>query len=541
MRSRLNATLLAAAIASAGLASTTAAQVLDDTMVPRGRVRLQTQGVLDAWDHRFGLLPDGTERIEALGDDLTDSTSLSLYPGMPTLRAALRGISGIADYEPVLGSTDGRVTQDVSRIEFGAHVGVLDWLTLGVVLPWVSTRTAVDVLFVPDTVLGDLGVNPSITNPAAVGTFLESAAAADAQAAQYAAAACAAGTSASCSAAQDLAARATTFRVAMDGAYAATPFFPGLGTAMGDALLAEAAALGAALGAAGLGGLAPLALATGVLTSEGFPILPAKEGSGIGASPLQTRPGIYGTGDLEVSARVRLLDNLTPDWTAPVRYEGEERVPHPTVGYRVTASVMARLPTGIPIDPDILLDVGRADAQMDLEGGLTATVRFGRRVGLAAGGRYGVQGSATVTRRVVAPETVMAPLWTRRELTWKPGSYMSAGIAPTLYLADALVLHGEYRFFHKGHDTFELTTPDAVLDPVVMETESAVTLHQVGAGLRYDSVTPWLGGGRGIAMEVHLRLLRTFAGSGGHAPQVTKVEAGLRLFRRFWGPTREAP
>lgn len=539
MRSSLNAALLAAVLASAAMASATAAQVLDDTMVPRGRVRLQTNGIFDAWDRRFGRLPDGTERMEKLGEDLTDSTSLSLFPGMPTLRNTMRGITGISDYEPVLGSTDGRITQDVSRIEVGAHVGVLDWLTVGLVVPWIRTRTAIDVVFFPDSVNGNLGVNPTITNAAAVNTFLASAGNAGTLAAQYATTACAAGPSASCSAAQDLSARATGFHGAMETAYSATPFFPRVGSVAASALAAEAAALSAALGAAGLGGLAPLALGTGVLTSEGFPLLPSQPGSGIGASPLRTRPGIYGAGDIELSARVRLLDNLTPGWTPPVRYGGQERIPHPGLGYRVTASFMARLPTGVPIDPDILLDVGRADAQLDLEGGVTATLRFGRRVGLTAGGRYATQGSATVTRRVAGPEQLMAPLWTRRELTWKPGSYVSAGIAPTLYLADALVLHGEYRFFRKGRDDFELVSPDGVLDPVVMEIESGVKLHQVGAGLRYDSVVPWLGGGSGLPMEVHLRLLHTFDGSGGHAPQVTKVEGGLRLFRRFWGPTRE--
>jgi hypothetical protein len=538
MRPSLSAALFAALLASAGLASAAGAQVLDDTMVPRGRVRLQMNGTFDAWDRRFGRLPDGTERIEDLGEDLTDPTSLSLYPGMPALRNTVRGVTGLSGYEPILGSTDGRVTQDVTRIDFGAHVGVFDWLTVGVVVPWVRTRTAIDVFFVPDTVNGNLGLNPTITNGIGVAAFLGSTANADVLAAQYAANACVGGPSASCTAAQDLSARTTAFNGAMETAYGATPFFPLVGSEAASALAAEAAALSSELAAAGLTVLSPVALGDEILTAEGFPLLPSVAGSGIETTPLQTRGGIYNAGDVELSARVRLLDNLSPAWSSQVRYAGEERIPRPGLGYRVTASFMARLPTGIPIDPDILLDVGRADAQMDLEGGMTALLRFGRYFGLTAGGRYAIQGSTTVTRRVSEPELVMAPLWTRRQLTWKPGFYVSAGLAPALYLSDALVLHGEYRFFHKGRDEFELVTPDAALDPVVMEVESGVKLHQMGVGLRYDTVTPWLGGGRGHPMEVHLRLLRTFDGSGGHAPQVTRVEGGLRIFRRFWGPTR---
>ena len=33
-------------------------------------------------------------------------------------------------------------------------------------------------------------------------------------------------------------------------------------------------------------------------------------------------------------------------------------------------------------------------------------------------------------------------------------------------------------------------------------------------------------------------LLHTFDGSGGHTPQSTRVEAGLRIFKRIWGPDR---
>jgi hypothetical protein len=35
-------------------------------------------------------------------------------------------------------------------------------------------------------------------------------------------------------------------------------------------------------------------------------------------------------------------------------------------------------------------------------------------------------------------------------------------------------------------------------------------------------------------MELHLRVIHTVAGSGGHTPVSTRVEAGIRLFRRVW-------
>jgi hypothetical protein len=515
--------------------------IVDQTLVPHGRVRLQFGGVFSRWDTRFGRLPDGSEPLEKLGTDLTDPTSLSLYPGMPTLQEAVRDLTGLTDFDPILGSTDGRITQDITSIDFGLHVGVFDWLTVGAVLPWVQTRTVIDEYFAPDTLTGNLGLNPTISNRGGVDAFLNSALTADALAAQNAQTACSGGPSAACSDAQALAGRTSTFSSSMASAYMATPFFPLLGSDAANALSQEAQQLSADLAAAGLSGLAPLALGTDVLTTDGFSRLPTLAGSGIAAAPLQTQKFLYGAGDLELSARVRLLDNMTPAWSTEETYPADRIAAHaagPWFRYRLTASFLTRLPTGTNEDPEVLLDVGRSDAQMDFEGGATAALEFGRWFGLTAGGRYGVQGSTTLVKRVAPLELAMPPVSTQREVIFDPGFYMVVGVAPIFHITDGLTLHGEYRFYHKGRDQFELVNPDPSLDPTVLEIESGIKQHQAGAGLRYDTVAPWMEGAGGFPLEIHLRLLHTYKGSGGHAPQVTRVEAGLRIFRRIWGPDR---
>jgi hypothetical protein len=515
--------------------------VVDETLVPHGRVRLQLGVIFSRWDTRFGRLPDGSEPLEKLGQDLTDPTSLSLYPGMPTLQDAVQNVTGLADFDPILGSTDGRVTQDITTIDFGASVGVFDWLTLGAVLPWVQTRTVIDQYFAPDSINGNLGLNPTISNRSGVDSFLGSAATADVLAAQNALTACAPGPSTACSDAQALSGRTSTFSSSMQSAYTATPYFPLVGSEAADALSQEAQQLSAELVAAGLSGLAPLALGTDVLTTDGFPLLPSVAGSGIEAAALQGRKFLYGAGDLELSARVRLLDNLTPEWSTQETYPTERSALHaagPWFRYQLTASFLTRLPTGMNEDPQILLDVGRSDAQMDFEGGATAMLRFGQKFGLSAGGRYGIQGSTTLVKRVAPLELAMPPVSTQREVTFDPGFYMVVGVAPIFHITDGLTVHGEYRFYHKGRDQFELVSPDPTLDPTVLEIESGIKQHQMGAGLRYDTVAPWREGSGGFPLEIHLRLLHTYAGSGGHTPQVTRVETGLRVFRRIWGPDR---
>ncbi len=513
--------------------------VLEHTLVPHGRARAQLGLVFSSWNRRFGLAPDGTEELEPIGRDLTDPTSLSLFPGMPALQGAVRDATGLSAWDPVLGATSTRIKHDVTTIDFGLHVGVFDWLTVGGVLPWVETRTVVDQLFVPDTVAGNLGVSPTVFNASGVELFLASASGADVAAGERATSICAGGPSAACTDAQALAARAAAFSSAMDAAYSATPFFPLAGTPSADALTAEAASLSADLTAAGLGGLAPLLLASDRVTSDGFALLPTLAGGGIEAAPLQTRKLLHGPGDLELSARVRLLDNLTPEWTGGRTFpvdRAEARAAGPWLGYRVTASFLTRLPTGTNEDPDDLLDIARSDAQLDFEGGATATLRFGRLLGLTAGARYGIQGSTTLTKRVAAPEVVLAPLSTRREVTFDPGDYLIVGIAPQLHVTEALSLHAEYRLFRKNPDRYALLVPDAGLDVTVLEAESRVEQHQIGGGLRYDAVAPWRAGAEGYPVEVHFRVVHSYAGSGGQTPAVTRVEAGVRIFQRLWGP-----
>ena len=312
----------------------------------------------------------------------------------------------------------------------------------------------------------------------------------------------------------------------MQSLYGATPYFPLVGSESATALDQEAQQLSSDLIAAGLSGLAPLALGTDILTPETFHLLPAAPGSGIEAAPLQTGRYLYGAGDLELSARVRLLDNLTPEWSTETTYPADRQAAHarrPWLQYRLTASFLTRLPTGQNEDPDILLDVGRSDAQFDIEGGATLELRFGRKFGVTTGGRYGSQGSTTLTKRVAPPELAMPPVSTRREVTFDPGFYVIFGAAPVFHVTDGLTLHGEYRFFHKGRDQFELVSADPSLDATVLEIESGMKMHQAGGGAALRHGFALAGGCRRVPPRgphpapPHLRRKR-----GPHAPGHTR-------------------
>ena len=105
------------------------------------------------------------ESEEALGQDLTTSAGHTLFPGIEALQSAIQAMNA-ATYTPVLGETQARVTADITRVELGGHIGLFDWLTVGAVLPFSRTRTNVDVWFRPDTIAGNLGLNPTVTSAA---------------------------------------------------------------------------------------------------------------------------------------------------------------------------------------------------------------------------------------------------------------------------------------------------------------------------------------------------------------------------------------
>ena len=102
MRRSLPTALLLLVVAASGAE----AQLLDDTLVPRGRVRVQAHPWFGTWNTRYGVASDGTESEEPLGSDLTDPTGLALFPGTDVLVGYVQDVGGLAGYAPTLGPVD---------------------------------------------------------------------------------------------------------------------------------------------------------------------------------------------------------------------------------------------------------------------------------------------------------------------------------------------------------------------------------------------------------------------------------------------------
>jgi len=270
-----------------------------------------------------------------------------------------------------------------------------------------------------------------------------------------------------------------------------------------------------------------MAFATEWVAEDDFAGLSAVAGFGVEGAPLGDVRSLWNVGDVEVSASVRLLEGGLSDSVQVA----------PWLSYRVIGTVLGRLPTGVTDNPDVFLDVGTGDRQADIEGRLMGDLMLGRRLAIRGAARYGVQMSRTLVRRVAPPEEVLASIESRQLVEWDPGSYFGLEVAPSYRLQPELSLGAEYRVYRKYRDTYTLTgaSVGAPVDPVVMQIESGITVHQVGGVLRYDTVARSMAGESIRPFQLHLRVLRTVAGGGGQTPVTTHLEFGIRMFRRFWG------
>ena len=508
-------------LGSGRLTAQTATRLLDETLAPRGYLRLGALPSFTSWDSRYGLkIEDGVETraVESLGEVLIDERG-AIFPGFTDMENHIRALIDDPDFLGSAGSSDAALHQDITRVDIGAHYGVFDWLTVGVNLPLVKTRMAFEnSLWTGED--ANLGVNPLLQNAGEVARLLDGLAAATAAAGNYATGRCSSDPGSNvCRDAQALSARIASFESSARGAYTSSFVFPMEGTAVADSLAAALARLEADLAVAGVRNLPSMVFATDWFTASAITELPSQ--TFIGAEPIAPIDGEWKLGDVEASLLARVLEGTTGDPTAP------------TAAYHVTAGITGRFGTGAPDAPDRLFDLGTGDGQIDIEARVVGAFRWRSFAGVRIGARYGVQQPLVRELRIASPDDIFAPLSTLRSATWHPGSYLGVDAEPAWTVTDELSVVGAYRLFAKSRDRFVLDVAESgAPDPAALELESGATWHRAGLGIRYSTTDP-LGARMSSPFEVNIRWLFPVAGSGGQVPVASSLEVGIRLFRRM--------
>jgi hypothetical protein len=272
-------------------------------------------------------------------------------------------------------------------------------------------------------------------------------------------------------------------------------------------------------------------LASGYLSTEEFQEFLG--GQFMRSFPLEDWTTLWRLGDVELTASARLLRR---------GFEADSLGHRPTLRFQVGAGVLLRLGTGQRDDFNRFLDLSPADGQTDLEGNVFGMVELGDHFGAWGRVRYGIQTEGEIFQRIAAPSEVL-PSWERlAPLKWTPGNYLEAEINPRFFLTPAMSFGVRYRLWSKGADSYALGS----LDPEVLESrnyppaeimnqETEQDLQEIGFSATFSTVEAYGRGEASLPVQVRAAFLTPLTGGGGQTPKGGRFEAGVSIFRTFWG------
>lgn len=527
-----NATLIAVVLSVFLPQGSASAQEPYSHMVPRGKIRLEVRGEYLSFSSRYRMWTDGTatrEGIEELSDPFTGPAGVMVFPFLAPAEQSVRDAMG-DDYALSLGTMASFMEKNRARVPVALDVGVLGWLTAGLVVPAVQNETEFAFHFEADSMGANAGFGPGVSNPGIVADFLSGLQSSISDFDAFRETVCAADPgSSACTGATRLLAGAVDFQGALAAMYG-TKFAPLGWSPAGLALQERLSALAMAFEAAGVTGVpATMPLADALLTPEDFLTLVADPAFGIEATnPLGQWRALWSLGDIELRADARLLEAGEPGGSS-----------HLVAG----AGALVRLPTGEQDDPSNFIDAATGDAQTDLELRGWLNGRWSRSFGLWIDLRYGFQMKGSTERRVFDPDVTFAPLSSLIKLDWDPGDYHFVELAPWYRVAGSMTLLAGYRYHRKGPDAFSVAavdgteppTGETAPDPEILVPHSEASSSRFMVGMVYNGAVPTLDGSMGSPLEIRLVYRRVVGGGGGNVPNAGAIEAGFRFFARLWG------
>ncbi|MCC6319360.1 MAG: hypothetical protein IT361_16935 [Gemmatimonadaceae bacterium] len=529
----------------------------DATVLPRGMVRVSLS---PTWERGHERYADGYGRtkkgsVESLAADFNlDTLGLAQLPALGAVNLGVRSILGGTGALPLtLGTLSTRFDRSIATTPFAIDVGVTRRLMVGVVIPFVSTRTEVSLDPNPGGTNATVGLNSAYLSGTAgsnararnqgVVTQLTSAA----QQLQALLQQCMGNTAPACSAvnadragAQALVAAATSAATGIEGVYGVSATKPGSRYApwqngsvhklvearLGNLSTSFAGFLGAPTGASwidarGLTGAAPMGYAD-------FQRIVTDPAYGVAADSLisveLSRPG-----DIEFGAKFVVFDAFglqPPQRGAP----GGVRV-------RFALGGAYRLGTALQDSVDLFADVGTGDGQTDLEGRAFLDLLVGTRFWASAVARYTVQQADEIVRRVprVAHEP-FPPASNRIAVQRDLGDMLAIEVSPRWVVTDHFALTGSWHFVRKGEDTYaSVGTPagGSTLDLSLLAQGTAQSSQRALLSFTYSNLAHYFRRRARAPMEVSFTIGRTLSGWG-NAPKQTVSGLSMRVYNQLF-------
>jgi len=482
--------------------------------VPAGVVRVDLDGSMEIWDHRW---LDG-ER-QPLGTDLSSpALGSDLLPTLADADAQVARITGQAGYRLNLGALSSDAQQEDTRGYLGLALGLTRKITVFGRMPLVQVRTEIHYTLTP-AAGADAGLNPGTTTQDAF--FQQFDASLVSLQARISGGDFDSNPSLKAQAQSTLDA-GTALRDDLFGLLGdpttASPFVPIANSTAGQAITSRVTALQSALAADfGVSGFtATPALPDALATTDEF-LAEVSDFSG----PLALQPGgskVTFRGDAEAGLALTLVDRWDSDG-----HRG---------GFRTAVEGLVRFPTGRLARPDRVLALGTGDGQTDLEARITTDLGTGRW-GLRAEGSYTRQLAADYILRVAPPTQPLAGIDRLSAVHRDPGDIVSVAVRPFFRLAPAFALQGFATYWSRGADEVGYLTPDDEIPGVeaaVLAQDSKATAATLGFGITYSSLGRPQPGVRNLPVDASWSYERVVRTTGGIVPDRHVMRARLRFY-----------
>ena len=532
IRSRLlrRASLLAIAVALTARASAQLppaplplSNTEDARTLSKGTVLFRVSNAWTRFDDVYDAAADSANHLHPLGQAFSASQlGVRQFPGLAAAENALRTLSGNPNLSLNLGQSFATANTRTVTTPLMLQYGLTDRLTIGAMVPVVQTHSTVFVELNPRRLGGNTGANvgpnPAIRNQPGNNQQLINALRGAASDLETFIANCR--SSGSCSqptvdAATALAHRDTLFFNAVQTLYGtnnqASPFAP-LGDAQ-KAVVAQLDTLRAQISAitgnsyvfldpAGAPG--PAALLQLQQLATAFP--------GVAFDSLGS-PDRIGIGDVEVSARFKLLDGFA-DTSGGIKV-------------RATLIGVVRLGTGRPPTGTVPFEVGTGTGQTSADGGALFDLRLGRRLMATLGAQYTSYFTSSGVARLPNSGYALFPLDVPIAGSWREGDAIQVEATPRIGLTDYFTFFGAYTFRHQAASRY--TSPDAPTLPLF----NATTEQRAGLGFGYSTVTRYARGKSSVPIELSFTHLETLAATGGLVPKYSRDQIELRIYYRL--------
>lgn len=521
----------------------------DATTVPAGILRI---GIETAWSHanqRFRRVGSG---VESLGADFThDSLGATAFESVSLVRAPLQTLTGLAQPPLSLGRLDLQIEHTAYTTPISLAYGLTSRVSLIATVPYIKNRVDVFVRPNPNGPTGTIGLNPAWSkegarsqNGTVVSELQTAAGFLDSELSR-----CQGSSDPSCAlvnadrtAAAALVVRANQAADAVATLYGTSsitgaPFAPMAGTIVSDAVNAQlttlsddfAAVLGPATGNAWVGArpvpAPPLAYA-------GLQSLLSDSAYGVLGLPLDNVEHSH-LGDIQVGAKVLLLDTFGSPYGAAV---------HPrSVGARLAAAALLRLPTAQTDWPNDFIDVGTGDKTRDVELRGFLDVVLGRRFWASTVVRYGMPMSGNELRRVTDyPGEPFPPLYRLQDVQRTPGDFLDVEVAPRWVPNESFSFGARWHYRKTSSDVYrgtvrmveDLAGVTRTIDPATLGLSTATREQELSFAMTFSTVRGYARHRAPWPMEISLVHQQLIGGQG--VDKTFSTAVGIRLYH----PTR---